>query len=571
MQNYNIKTENQKKYLETSLTGRNLLRTPHLNKDTAFTAEERKDFSLQGLLPNHVESLQEQVERAYKQYKSYESALQKNIFLHDLRSHNATLFYRLVLDHTEEITPILYTPVVGDAVKAYSKEYRYPYNAFYISYPDRNNIAEILRQRDFKDIDLIVVTDGERILGLGDQGVGGVHIPVAKLMLYSLFGGIDPMRTLPIVLDVGTNNKDHSNDPNYLGWRHPRIRGQEYDLFIDQVVAAVKQEFPNIFFHWEDFGRDNAILNLARFRDKLCSFNDDIQGTAVITLAALFAAMKITKGNWKDQRIVSVGGGAAGLGIADLMCIDMMENGSTLEESRKRFWMLNSQGLLTTASTKTIPSQKPYLRDASEIDNWQVADKNHVTLAEVVKHVKPTILIGCSGVGGIFTEEIVKEMAKHTARPIIFPLSNPTANCEATPENLIKWTNGSVLIATGSPFQPVSHAGKQIRIAQCNNAFAFPGIGLGVISTKATKVSDAMLWQAAKAIGEATIKLLPPGEEALLPRINKAPDVAIEVALAVANQAVKEKYTTLKAEDITKELLEKHIWRPEYLPYSIKR
>jgi len=571
MQSYSVHIENQKKYLETSLTGRDLLRTPHLNKDTAFTAEERKDFALQGLLPNRIESMQEQVERAYKQYKSYESALQKNIFLHDLRSHNATLFYRLVLDHIEEIIPILYTPIVGDAVKAYSKEYRYPYNALYISYPDRDNITEILRQRDFQDIDLIVVTDGERILGLGDQGVGGVHIPVAKLMLYSLFGGTDPMRTLPIVLDVGTNNKEHSSAPEYLGWRHPRVNGQEYNLFIDQVIAAVKKEFPKVFFHWEDFGRDNAILNLARFRDKLCSFNDDIQGTAVITLAALLSALKITQGSWKEQRIVSVGGGSAGLGIAALMCVDMVKNGLTLKDAQKCFWMLNIDGLLTTESANTIPSQQPYLREASELNSWQIADKGHITLAEVVKNVKPTILIGTSGAGGIFTEEIVKEMAKHTARPIIFPLSNPTANCEATPENLIKWTNGSVLIATGSPFQPVNHAGKQIRIAQCNNAFAFPGIGLGVIATKATKVSDAMLWQAAKTIGDATIKLLPPREEALLPRINKAPDVAIEVALAVANQAVKEQFTALKADEITKELLEKHIWRPEYLPYRKKR
>lgn len=611
-----IKKINNIKHLVTSLAGYELINTPQLNKGTAFTKEERETFALEGLLPEKVETMEEQLVRVYAQYQSFATSLQKNIFLHELHHHNYNLFYRLVEKYVAEILPVIYTPTVGEAVKTYSHEYRDPYGALYISYPDRGNIGKILRNRATKEIDLIVVTDSERILGIGDQGVGGIHIPVAKLMLYSLFGGIDPTRTLPIVLDVGTNNPQHLADPFYLGWKNKRIMGKEYDDFIDLFMAAIQKEFlsPNDFsamaqidpsilgvrlggeeratgvyldinedceqrsqqrrkpkgegymFHWEDFGRDNAAKNLDRFRYKLCSFNDDIQGTAVITVAALSAALKIINQSWQEQRIVIVGAGSAGIGIANFIRLVIEQQGVASGNAYEYFWLVDRTGLIFERSSIAMENQKLYARKAKEIDAWQVKDPNMITLAETIRNIKPTILIGCSGIGGIFTEEVVSEMAKHVARPIVFALSNPTSSCEAKPDDVLHWTGGRALIATGTPFDPVEFNGEKIRIAQCNNVFAFPGVGLGVIASGAKFVSDKMLMQASSAIERATVELSG-AKDALLPTIDKAADVALQVAISVAKQAYEEGLTDMDEATVVAKIKEM-FWRPEYLPYE---
>ena len=469
-------------WIETSLCGKPLLTTPQLNKGTAFTPEERHAFGLMGKLPSRVETLEEQVVRAYKQFKSYNSRLNGNIYLNSLLDSNQTLFYKLVSLYLSEMLPVIYTPIVGTAVKKFSQEFRHS-RGLYVSYPDRDYISEILDNRSHPEIDLIVVTDGEGVLGIGDQGVGGMDIPIAKLMVYTLCAGIDPTRTLPILLDVGTNNQELLEDPLYLGWRHKRLQGAEYDDFIQRFVHAVKEKFPNVFLHWEDFGRENARRNLERYRKELCTFNDDMQGTGAVTLAAILAGMKVNGESFKEQQIVIFGAGTAGTGIADQIYDAMKRQGLGEEEVRRRFWLIDKTGLLTTQSNLTS-FQVPYAQPMEALKHWDLQDPSHITLKEVIQEVKPTILIGCSSVAHAFTEDIIKEMASHVKRTIILPLSNPTEHCEAVPEDILKWTRGKVLLATGSPFEDVEYEGRNIRIAQCNNAFVFPGLGLGLIAKK---------------------------------------------------------------------------------------
>ncbi len=529
-------------WIETDLKGKALLVTYLLNKGTAFTSAERYALGLLGKLPSKIETLDEQIVRAYHQYKKYKSDLQKHIYLNNLHDKNEVLFYKLVSDHLVEMIPILYTPSVGQAVKAFSHEFRQPRGLF-ISYQDQDNMDLILENRTHPELAVIVVTDGERVLGIGDQGVGAMGIPIAKLMLYTICGGINPYHTLPIMLDVGTNNPKLLEDPLYLGWRHPRIQGKEYDQFIEKFVRAIQRHFPNTFLHWEDFGRDNARRILERYRDQLCTFNDDMQGTSIVAVSAVLTAMVRLQQKLAFQRIVIFGAGTAGVGIADRLVDSLKHQGVPEDAAIAQIWLIDRDGLLVRDMPNLMPFQLPYARE----------EKPGLSLAAVVKKIKPTILIGCSAVGGAFTEEIVREMALHTPRPVIFPLSNPTEQSEATPADLLKWTAGKALIATGSPFGDTC--------AQCNNAFSFPGVGLGLIASRAKCLTDNMLWVACEALSRAA----PVGADApLLPHLSEARSVAIKIAIAVVDKAREEGLARLDSDITSEEAVKKTLWEPYY-------
>lgn len=529
-------------WIETDLKGKALLVTYLLNKGTAFTSAERYALGLLGKLPSKIETLDEQIVRAYHQYKKYKSDLQKHIYLNNLHDKNEVLFYKLVSDHLVEMIPILYTPSVGQAVKAFSHEFRQPRGLF-ISYQDQDNMDLILENRTHPELAVIVVTDGERVLGIGDQGVGAMGIPIAKLMLYTICGGINPYHTLPIMLDVGTNNPKLLEDPLYLGWRHPRIQGKEYDQFIEKFVRAIQRHFPNTFLHWEDFGRDNARRILERYRDQLCTFNDDMQGTSIVAVSAVLTAMVRLQQKLAFQRIVIFGAGTAGVGIADRLVDSLKHQGVPEDAAIAQIWLIDRDGLLVRDMPNLMPFQLPYARE----------EKPGLSLAAVVKKIKPTILIGCSAVGGAFTEEIVREMALHTPRPVIFPLSNPTEQSEATPADLLKWTAGKALIATGSPFGDTC--------AQCNNAFSFPGVGLGLIASRAKCLTDNMLWVACETLSWAA----PVGADApLLPHLSEARSVAIKIAIAVVDKAREEGLARLDSDITSEEAVKKTLWEPYY-------
>lgn len=555
-------------HIETSLCGKPLLTTPQLNKGTAFTNEERKDFGLLGKLPHRVETLDEQVKRAYLQYSSYTTRLQQNIYLNNLHDKNQVLFYKLISRHLGEMLPTIYTPIVGTAVKRFSHEYRQP-RGLYIAHTDKNQIEEIINNRSNPEIDLVVVTDGEGVLGIGDQGIGGMDIPVAKLMVYSLCGGIDPLRTLPVFLDVGTNNQDLLNDPMYLGCRHPRINNEDYNDFIRTFVNAIHKQFPNAFLHWEDFGRGNARRILDQFQDELCTFNDDIQGTGAVTLAALLAACDVTGTKLKDQRIVVFGAGSAGTGISDQIIDAMIRDGLSQEEAHKRFWLIDKQGLLLQHDTDLTDAQRPYAREEAEIKNWMTVQKQNPSLTDTIKHVKPTILIGCSAQPGAFSQDIIEIMSAHCERPIVFPLSNPDEKCEAKPADIINWSRGKALIATGTEFPPVEYQNRMIQIAQCNNALVFPGIGLGVLAVSATKLTKEMILAAAQTLGQFSPckkdSFLP-----LLPSLNNAQTVAKKIAIAVAQCAIDSGYAQRHQDKNLEQLIERMFWEPRYLPFRKK-
>ncbi len=551
-------------YIETSLAGKILLNNPQLNKGTSFTEQERHVFGLLGKLPVQVEPLEEQVKRAYLQFQGYNNDLQRNIYLNNLHDKNQVLFYKLVSDHLSEMLPLIYTPIVGNAVKQYSREFRQA-RGLYIAYPYGDRIEEILDNRSHPQIDLIVVTDGEGVLGIGDQGVGGMDIPIAKLMVYTLCGGISPLNTLPILLDVGTDNELLLNDPLYLGLRHKRIRGKEYDDFIQKFIAAIQKKFPHVFLQWEDFGRENAKKNLDLYHDKLCSFNDDIQGTGVVTMATIMAAAKANNSTLKDQRIVIFGAGAAGTGIADQICAGMQHAGMTLQEARARLWLIDRPGLLTTAITDVSPGQRPYLRDKNEVTSWALTTPNKIDLLDTIKNVRPTILIGCSAQAGAFNQTVIEEMIKHVARPLILPLSNPTDRVEAHPLDVLQWSNGKALIATGSPFPELEFNGKKIRIAQCNNALVFPGIGLGVIATQATRLTDAMLWAACTTLSDCSPILKDPNAP-LLPTLDTARDIARNIACAVGQQAQQEGFAAKTSAAELTNAINNIMWHPHYVP-----
>ena len=523
--------------LETTLRGVEVLSTPLLNKGVAFTQEEREELGLKGLLPPAVLTLEEQARRAYEQFCSQPDDLLKNVYLTALHDRNEVLFYRILTDHLREMLPIVYTPTVGVAIQRYSHEYRKP-RGVYLSINDPSGIEEAFANigATAENIDLVVVTDGEGILGIGDWGVGGINIAIGKLAVYTAAVGIDPSRVLPVILDVGTNREELLNNPFYIGNRHPRITGEAYDEFIDTFVQAVNKQFPKALLHWEDFSSRNARKILDKYRHDICTFNDDIQGTGAVSLAAVLSAVKASGVPLSEHRVVVFGAGTAGIGIADQVRDAMVRVGVSEEESYKRFWCIDRNGLVTDNMEDLLDFQMPYARKEAEVSEWKQNDV--IGLAEVVKHVKPTILIGTSTVAGAFKEEIIKEMASHVERPIILPMSNPTPLAEAKPVDLIEWTEGRALVATGSPFEPVTYNGVTYVIGQSNNALIFPGLGLGTIVVRASVMTDGMFAAAAEAVA-SMVDTSQPGAP-ILPEVEELRNISEMVAIEVAKVAVAE-------------------------------
>lgn len=542
--------------------GHALLDNPFRTHGTAYTEEERTQLGLLGLLPPQVETLEQQAARAYRAFQTRASDLDKHIYLRALQDTNEVLHYRLLLDHVEEMMPIVYTPTVGAACEQFSEIYRRPRGLF-VSYPLRDRIPEILANRYGKQIDMIVVTDGGRILGIGDQGVGGLGIPIGKLALYTLIGGIRPERTLPVVLDVGTNNADRLKDPLYLGWRHERVSGQEYFDFVDQFVQAVKKHLPGTCVQWEDFPNSIAYKLLDKYRDELLCFNDDIQGTASVALGAILGAVAVTGKPLRDQTVVMLGAGSAGIGVSDYLCRAMMSDGLSEAEARSRFYIVNRGGVLHTGRSDLSTEQRAFAQAPERLAKFERNAAGVVGLEEVIKGTSATILIGLSTLAGAFTESIVREMARKTPRPIIFPLSNPTSKAEATPTDLVRWTEGRALIATGSPFAPVVDGGRTIPIAQCNNVYIFPAIGLAIAACKPRRVTDGMLLAAARALGDCS----PARQDrngSLLPPVRDLRAIARHIAAAVAKQAITEGLAEpIDAAELTRRIIASQ-WVPKY-------
>lgn len=532
----------------TALEPQQILNDPLLNKGTAFTEEEREELGLHGLLPFRVATIEEQVKRRYDNFCMQADQISKYVFLTSLQNHNETLFYRLIQDHVTEMLPLVYTPTVGDISAHFSKLYRES-RGLYLSYPLRDQVQEMVDRFARRDLDVIVITDGERILGLGDLGVGGMAIPMGKLALYTLFGGIHPAKALPICVDVGTNNPELLNNPQYLGWSHPRITGSDYDAFLDAIVTAIKKRFPHVLLQWEDFSKIHARPLLERYQQQICSFNDDIQGTAAVALAAIYAAIRLKKESLQDQRIAVLGGGNAGMGICRQIVKAMVAEGMREEEARERFYVVDTHGLLREGLTSMDREQKNFAQPLSKVGRWEVKNKELISLLEVVQNAKPTILIGVSAQRGAFTEEILRAMSRHTERPIVFPLSNPTDRSEANPTDILAWTKGKAIIATGSPFPST---------AQCNNVYIYPGLGLGVIAVRARAVSDRMLFAAAKILSEHAPVLHYPGAS-LFPRFEDLRSVSKAIAQGVAKVAEEEGLAQRKLPD-----LEAFMWAPHY-------
>ncbi len=543
------------------LRGRALVESPLDNKGTAFTEQERKNYGLLGLLPPHTETLDEQAERAYEAFCRKDSNIEKHIYLRQLQDENETLFYRLMLDHIREMMPIVYTPVVGEACENFSHIYRRPRGIF-VSYPERDSMDEILANVS-GDVDVIVVTDGERILGLGDQGAGGMGIPIGKLSLYTLCGGIHPARTLPILLDLGTNNQERLNDPLYIGWRHERIKGPEYDAFIEQFVQAVMRRFPDVLLQWEDFASVDAEPILERYRDQLCTFNDDIQGTAAVTAGTILAGVTAVGGELQDQRIVMLGAGSAGVGICSQLKRMMQRTGLSEEAAQQRFYILDRDGLLYDGRDDLTEYSRALAQPAANLSGWDCDLSGAISFADVVRNAKPTVLIGATGHAGAFPEEVIREMARHTEQPIILPLSNPTSRVEATPEQILQWTDGKALVATGSPFDPVEHAGRTHVIAQCNNSYIFPAMGLGILASGAKRVTDEMFAAAATALKDCSPALTDP-TASLLPSLENVRDVGRHIALAVGAEAQRQGVAEQTTPEELQRRVEQTMWIPQY-------
>ena len=552
------------RYISTPVKGKPLLLDPFTNKGTAFTARERDDLDLHGLLPPTVCTIEQQLTRVYENFLANPTPLEKFVYMASLQDRNETLFFRLVHERIDEMLPIVYTPVVGEACQKYSHIYRRG-RGLYINYDHRDRIEEVLRNFHTTDPSVIVVTDGERILGLGDQGAGGMGIPIGKLCLYTVCAGIPPYSTLPITLDVGTDNEERLQDPLYLGLRHKRIRGVDYQDFIDRFVAAVRKVYPNVLLQWEDFLKGNAIKQLDRFRNVLPSFNDDVQGTAGVVLSGIYAALKITGQLMRDQRLVFAGAGASTHGIAALFVTALIEEGLTPDEARGRVWTVDTKGLVLSDRSGLEDFKTLYARDPKEVASWECRDRSRITLEETVANARPTILIGVSATPGNFNESLVRLMAKINERPLIFPLSNPTSKCECTAEDAIRWSDGRAIVATGSPFDPVTYNGKRYRIGQCNNSFIFPGVGLGVCVSRARHVSDGMFLDAAKAlVNHVTPDDL--AECAVYPHLSRIRECSLDVACAVIRRAVAEGHADPSALVNLEESVRRSMWFPEYLP-----
>ncbi|MDF0750741.1 NAD-dependent malic enzyme [Marinobacter sp. 71-i] len=550
----------EKRPLYIPYAGPTLLEMPLLNKGSAFTQRERVDFNLIGLLPQNVETIEEQAERAYKQYQLCQTDLDRHITLRAIQDDNETLFYRLLENHLEEMLPIIYTPTVGEACEEFSNIYR-NHRGLFVSWPDREHMDYLLRSATKEKVKVIVVTDGERILGLGDQGIGGMGIPIGKLSLYTACGGISPANTLPIMLDVGTNNQALLDDPMYMGWRHKRIEQKEYDAFVAEFLAAVKRRWPNVLVQFEDFAQNNAMRLLKKYRDDACCFNDDIQGTASVCLATLLAACKTKNEQVSEQTIAFVGAGSAGCGIAEQVIVAMTNEGVSEPEARQRVYMIDRPGLLTNDITGLQDFQLALAQDPSRVKDWSGRQ-----LIDVVKQAKPTVLIGVSGQRGLFSEEVIKALHAGCDRPLVMPLSNPTSKVEATPEEILTWTNGEALVAAGSPFKPVELKGKTYPIAQCNNAYIFPGIGLGVIAAGASRVTDTMLMAASDALAKQAPIVQQTGER-LLPDLASIQEISRNIAFDVAKQAQEDGVALRSDDDTIRQTIERNFWRPRYRHY----
>ena len=555
----------QEQSITTDLHGYQLLNHPLLNKGTAFTENERDLFELHGLLPPNVSTLDEQIGRRLQALRQLPHDLARYVFLRGLQDSNEVLFYALLARNLGELLPIVYTPTVGLGCQQFSRIFRKPRGLF-LSVPHQDRIDGILANPHFDNVEAIVVTDGERILGLGDQGAGGMGIPIGKLALYTGCGGLDPACTLPIMLDVGTDNRECLADPLYIGWRHERVRSAAYDDFIETFVAAVSRRWPYVLLQWEDFARENATRLLEHYRDRLCTFNDDIQGTAAVAAGALLAAVNVTGVSLEDHRIVVFGAGSAGSGISSLLLDAMIADGLSRAEARRRFFLVDRQGLLVEGMPGILPFQKPFLQPASAVADWQLQRSDRIDLVDVMRNAQPTVLIGVSGQPGAFTQEAVRTMAEVTPRPVVFPLSNPTSRSEATPAELLEWTDGRAIIGTGSPFPAVVRKGREQHVDQTNNAYIFPGIGLGAIAARARRVSNGMLMAAAQALADISPARLDAGA-ALLPPVSELRLVAYRVAVAVAMQAQAEGLADAIDPDALAARVQARMWSPSYRSY----
>jgi malate dehydrogenase (oxaloacetate-decarboxylating) len=551
--------------IETSLFGYELLNDPLLNKGTAFTEEERDAFELHGLLPPNVATLGEQVDRRMQAFRKLANDLARYIFLRGLQDSNEVLFYAVLADNLAEMLPVVYTPAVGLGCQEFSQTFRKPRGLF-LSMPHMARISRILANPRFDNVEAIVVTDGERILGLGDQGAGGMGIPIGKLALYTACGGLHPATTLPIMLDVGTNNAERLADPLYVGWRHERVRGAAYDDFIAAFVSAVIERWPHVLLQWEDFARNNATRLLQRYRDRLCTFNDDIQGTAVVTTGTLLAAVNVTGMPLSEHRIAVLGGGSAGIGVSSLLLNAMLAAGLSQQEARSRFYIVDRDGLLVEGMPGILDFQAPFAQPRERVVAWHLERSDRIGLIDVARNAHPTVLVGVSGQPGGFPEAVVRAIAEFTPQPIIFPLSNPTSSSEATPTDLLAWTQGRAVIGTGSPFPPVRKDGVSFRVDQTNNAYVFPGIGLGSISVKARRVSDGMLMAAARALAQASPSKRD-RKANLLPPVTQLREVSKRVAIAVALQAQAEGLAEETGQDELAYRVGAKMWTPIYRPY----
>ena len=556
---------NSKRPLYIPYAGNTLLELPLLNKGSAFTEEERRSFNLHGLIPHVTETIEEQSQRSYQQYCAFNSDINKHIYLRNIQDTNETLFYHLIENHLSEMMPIIYTPTVGEACQRFSDIYR-RHRGIFISYPDRDQIEQIIHNINKKNVKVIVITDGERILGLGDQGIGGMGIPIGKLALYTACGGISPAYTLPITLDVGTNNQQLLNDPIYMGWREPRISGDEYCAFVEMVIQAIQQRWPDALIQFEDFAQKNAMPLLEKYRDRICCFNDDIQGTAAVSVGSLIAASRAAGKQLKDQVVAFLGAGSAGCGIAEQIIKQMIAEGLSDSEARARIFMVDRFGLITENQPNLLNFQRKLAQPAEHVESWADAEAM-ISLTDVVKHAKPTVLIGVSGQPGLFTQEVVEAMAENSVQPIIFPLSNPTSQVEAVPADILQWTKGRALIATGSPFAPVNYQEKIHHISQCNNSYIFPGIGLGVIASGAKRVTDNMLMASSNALADCSPKLQDPQAD-LLPSLDYLQSISKQIALKVALAAIEDGVAPKVSIEDLQLAIEHNFWTPQYRDYQ---
>ncbi|MGI9666660.1 MAG: NAD-dependent malic enzyme [Acidimicrobiia bacterium] len=550
------------RYVAVRARGEAVLRDPFLNKGEAFTGEERDALELRGLLPDRIATLEEQTHRVREQFALKTTDIGKNVYLTGLMDRNETLFYKFVTDNLGETVPVVYTPTVAQVCSHWSHIYRRQ-RGIYITPRDRGRIAAILRARPVKQPPVIVVTDNERILGIGDQGAGGMGIPIGKLALYTAAAGIHPERCMPVSLDVGTNNAALLDDPLYVGYRHLRLRGAEYEELVDEFVDAVIDVYPDALLQWEDFANTTSFRNLSTHRDRIASFNDDIQGTAAMVVAGVITARRHIEEPGRESRFVIAGAGSAGHGIAKQLEYAMEVRGSSIEDARRRIYVLDSRGLLV-AHPQLSGLKADLATDPAAIADWDT-DKETPSLVDVIRNAKPTVLIGVTGQAGLFTEEAVREMAKHVRDPIILPLSNPTSHTEVTPAAALEWTDGQATVATGSPFSPVERNGKMHRIGQANNAFIFPGMGLGVTAVRAHRITNAMFHAASTALADATdLDLITNGQ--IYPDIEDVVTVSKAVALAVAESAIDE--GVAEAVDDLQAVIEAEMWVPEYLPFK---